>query len=440
MQSYLLGYTVNNPSQSAANYASFLGHVGEWDATETKRQTVVAAAGNLTRFIVNIETPAGGGKSWVFVLYKNGTPTALAATIQGAGQKQQADNTHTVAVVAGDRLSVEATPSGTPANAGHISYGCVFTGTTSTQMTLSGGSLAPSNAAITYQALLGGVTQGASIDDFHKFKVTAPGSIAALYVWCDVAVAVGTWTVSVALNGTEDASTRVAVTASAQSGNVTGLAIAVVEGDDLSIELNPAAGTPTNQNLLSWALLYLPTTVGEGMTGGQTNAPGNANTTYLGFGGDIASSTSEVARAMVLPSPAVFKRMRVTISGSAGAGGSYVWTFRKGGAGGNQTVTITAQATYTDATHTDSATTGDLIATEVNPAGAPTTRAFGYGYTYVVGTAGGGPGGGGGGGRGGGRGGGGGGGNGGGGGGGSIGGVSDKWAYGWRRLRSLGIG
>jgi hypothetical protein len=62
-------------------------------------------AGTLTNLLVLMDNVASAGTGMKFTVYKNGVATALTCTI-AAGGTTASDNTHTVAVAAGDLIGV----------------------------------------------------------------------------------------------------------------------------------------------------------------------------------------------------------------------------------------------------------------------------------------------------------------------------------------------
>ena len=80
---------------------------------------LVSRAGTLRNLVCFIGTAAGGGQSQVFTVRVNGVPTALTVTLAGAGAANQIGNdlVNTVAVVAGDYVTMQIVTSAGAGNA-----------------------------------------------------------------------------------------------------------------------------------------------------------------------------------------------------------------------------------------------------------------------------------------------------------------------------------
>jgi hypothetical protein len=88
---------------------------------ETLAQQIVSTAGTMSKFCAQIgyTTPQPGDGSLVLTVRKNGADTTLVVTFPASATAPQGvcDNTHTVAVVAGDVISVRVTNNSASASA-----------------------------------------------------------------------------------------------------------------------------------------------------------------------------------------------------------------------------------------------------------------------------------------------------------------------------------
>ena len=92
--------------------------VTDVNATEATVQSIVAAAGTVENFFVLVENAPQSGRSWTFILRRNGVSTAVTCTIFGDNLLRTcSDTTNTAAFVAGDLISVRVVAAGlTPTN------------------------------------------------------------------------------------------------------------------------------------------------------------------------------------------------------------------------------------------------------------------------------------------------------------------------------------
>lgn len=139
------------PSVSAVNYQGLRG-AGKYDATEEDVQGIISTGGNIKNLRVKLTVAPGVGKSWAVVLMVDGSPSTLTVTISDADTEEE-DVTHTVAVTAGQKVSLRFTPSGTP-TATQASTCVQWEPTTDGEsICLFGYDDAPSNASSEYSRL-----------------------------------------------------------------------------------------------------------------------------------------------------------------------------------------------------------------------------------------------------------------------------------------------
>lgn len=113
----------NAQSTSVANYAFICEGGSTFSATETSRQQVVPMSIVFKAVYADLNTAPASGKSWAFALRKNAAATDLSASIANTSTAGNDTSDHQTAI-AGDLLSTESTPSGTPTATGsnRISY------------------------------------------------------------------------------------------------------------------------------------------------------------------------------------------------------------------------------------------------------------------------------------------------------------------------------
>lgn len=382
MQSLLLSTDLGaGMTVSASRYSPLhMGSLGtasskNWNSTETNVQAVIASPGVISNLAVNVATAPGSGKSWAMTVYKNGSATALTCTISDTNTQAQ-DATHNFSVVAGDRLTIQSTPSGTPTGSGAVSWGAVFTGSNTNEYAISGTLNAggPSNSATNTISLTNSSTTTASIAAQHTI-FNSPVTITAFYLYFITAVATGTWAATILVNGTSVAETQISVT-SGQTGSITGLNISVGIGDYVGIQFVPTT-TPTASDIY-WSIAVQPYSAYAGESIINTATMGGWSTAAVNYaqphGGATGTATgTEGNIKQLIPTAITTKRASVILQTATGAAKSYTFKVRKNGADGNQTTgAITNGQNGNDLTNIDAFAALDFLNWSATPAGTPT--------------------------------------------------------------------
>lgn len=112
---------ISSPSNSAPNYmtaGSYAATAAAWQATETQASGIIPTSGTLDSLYVTSGVAPGAATSFTFTLYLNGVSQGSSAcAISGASATSCSVTGLSIAVVAGDLVSTEAVPSGTPSAA-----------------------------------------------------------------------------------------------------------------------------------------------------------------------------------------------------------------------------------------------------------------------------------------------------------------------------------
>ena len=145
-QSTILGSLSANLATGTTEYFAPMGCVTV-NATEALVSQMFTTAGTLTNFYGALRTAPGAAKSRAFKVYLNGSGTTQTFTISNTDTTGN-DTAHPITVAAGDVISVECIPSGTPA-ASNFLYGFTFTATTDGHFPLVGGRVAGATANAT---------------------------------------------------------------------------------------------------------------------------------------------------------------------------------------------------------------------------------------------------------------------------------------------------
>lgn len=82
-------------------------------STEANNNTITSLAGTIKNLYCAVSTAPGSAKSFAFTYRKNGASQTLTCTISGSGTTCN-DTTHTFTVAAGDLVSIQSNPTGSP--------------------------------------------------------------------------------------------------------------------------------------------------------------------------------------------------------------------------------------------------------------------------------------------------------------------------------------
>lgn len=150
-----------NVSASATNYCSLFS-TSAWSTTENIASTIIPTGGVLDKFYARIAAGGpGSGKSYAFTVYKNGSPTSVTCTISDSGVVSS-DLSHTISVAAGDTISIESVPSGTPSSR-NLGFSFRWVPTVIGESFVAVSGTAPSNSASAYYSVQkGGQSAGAA--------------------------------------------------------------------------------------------------------------------------------------------------------------------------------------------------------------------------------------------------------------------------------------
>lgn len=238
------GATASNPSNAAVNYALPTSGVNNWNANEGSHKAPWAAAGTLANFYVRASVAPGGVAQYVYTVRKNGVDTGMTVTMSGVNTLVS-DTTHTVAVVAGDLISISATPTGTPSSPPSVSISFTFTPTTTGDcafVAAYSSSFSGSTSVACYGPPLGaGYSLTAFGTEVNLLIYHYPCILKSLYASISAAPG-GTATLAYALRKNRiDTPLAFTLGSGATTGNATGGAIYVSEGDTVTL-----GQTPTN--------------------------------------------------------------------------------------------------------------------------------------------------------------------------------------------------
>lgn len=111
-QSLFTGGDTGSVSNSESNYRS-MWTSGAWSNSEVSNSMLMPTAGTLDRLYIKLNGTPDGAATYAFTVYKNGAPTALTCTVASAATTAS-DLSNSITFSAGDTISLQCTPSGTP--------------------------------------------------------------------------------------------------------------------------------------------------------------------------------------------------------------------------------------------------------------------------------------------------------------------------------------
>lgn len=383
--------------QTSINYAGIQGNIA-WTADEAGGTMVVAAAGTLRNLTIRLDTAPGAGKSRTFVLRINGVDSGVTVTISDAATTGR-DIVNSVAVAAGDKLTLKSTPTGTPDANSVTRVTCEFESTASgestyARQTTNAGSanIASTNYIQPFAGSAAGTSTAVPITDATAIMPCA-GNLTALYARTQSAISSGSFIWSLYKNGVRQdgtggtVDTVLTIDSTNHAGASKTFTLSVVAGDLISLEVIKSAHfLPTP----SWAMRFTATTDGESvLSGGATPATGTTRYHCLANGNSDNNSLTE---ASVNQDAGVtgytLGGMRVYAGVAPGAGTSHTFTVRKNSASPASGPVTTLSDTNVEATGTGSVSVvdGDTLGVLAVPSGSPAVDVTWWTLTQTVAT------------------------------------------------------
>lgn len=245
-------------STTVVNYFPVVGGINSssaLSANQANEAVIVPTSGTLSNLYVQHVTVPGAGNSFVYVLFQNGIATAITATISGTNATAN-DLTHSIAVTAGDTLSWQATPTGTPTASGMLlsmSWAPTNNGETWIGYT---GIASPSSSATQYDQPLGIGNNGWNTTE--TLRQIEPGATTITAIYTLVITAPGGATART-VNVRQNASSpglAATITGSATTSNSTG-SVSFAQSDRLSAQSTVTGSPAATAGLHISMLLYI---------------------------------------------------------------------------------------------------------------------------------------------------------------------------------------
>ena len=397
----LLGAATAAQSATATRYIAPSGG-NSWLAStsESLAETIISTPGTIGGLRIVLPTAPDNGagtQSYQYTVRLNGATPAtnmLRCTVsETATTCQDLNSAHNYAVVAGDRISLEGTPSGTPATS-VAKWTVLYRPTTANQTLISGtGSFTGATSALLYGMPFG--TSAQTGENVATLVAAAAGTLSNLYVRCGATADSGVteqWTIrqNVATPGTP---MRCTTSSSSGTCNDTSHTYTIALGDRLSFEYTPTAGTQTTAHQCSFGATFVPTTSDRFLVGVNVlnNTPLSSalpGTLFEGITGN-SSAYSNATETSVQHLAQLMTFRTVAVSTDAGVGGSctLTTTLRVNGADGDSgngilSCAISSNGTACNASVSVAVAADDLINSHMVPSasGCTTSRSGRIGY------------------------------------------------------------
>lgn len=391
MKQVLFGGRYDALSNVAIEYAP-IGCSSNWTTTESARAVVVSAPGAIDRLFVELDAApgSGAGDAYRFTLRLNGADTTLTCTITQP-DVAGSDVTHSVAVVAGDVITIQSEYLNTPSETPRAQYAVRFTGTNVQESLLVGNLYGVNNAALAYHSVQGLSADTATENDARQVCPTA-GTISDLYINCseDPGTDPDAYRVTLRLNGASTTLTCT-VTANATTANDTTHSVAVVAGDVLTMMAEPLNSPSATPNI-AFGMTFTADTDGESIiTGGYNDPLDNAATEYniLVNGSYTVAWTATEAAAQELGLSCTLRKLHVLLSAAPGAGNTYTFTPRVNAASPADGLSVAITGTDTtgsDLTHSVVVADSDNLALMCVPDSSPDAANAYWGLVQYIST------------------------------------------------------
>lgn len=253
----LLGQIAAAPSIAVSTYMTLCGGSNP-SGTENNYIIIAPTSGTLSGLRVLLPTAPGTGKSWTITVRKNGS-AAFSLSVADTNTTGY-NSTDSTTIAAGDTLSIQFTPFGSPTGTGvGPSWGLLFTPDTNGENILGfSSSTAISTSATNYNVEMGYVDAGWSTTESSRQVVLPASTLKKMYLrWQTAPGSSKSYDFTVRKN-TADTSMTVNSTGTSQTtGNIT-VDVSVSQGDKLSLKSVPTS-TPTAPGYFNMGLLVFIT-------------------------------------------------------------------------------------------------------------------------------------------------------------------------------------
>lgn len=232
-------------------------------STDALGQVVIPTAGTLKNLTFYTNSAPGASASWAVTVIKNGSASTLTCTLSGASAVLASDTADTVSVAAGDTISIQIAPTGSPTlNIAAFALSFSPTNDGESFICYSGNGQSPSTSVTSFQEPIGADTvwnatetnvqmimQATTLKAIYAATSVSPGISPKAYAFTARNNAADT-AAAVTIN---DAST---VNGSGRWGSTAGQSITVNDDDKFAIKSIPTS-TPSSLFAKTSLLLYI---------------------------------------------------------------------------------------------------------------------------------------------------------------------------------------
>lgn len=386
---FISGYSTTNPSTTVVNYNSCCGAGYTWVTTEGWKTQLVPAAGTLKWLRVELTAPPNGeGKSYAFTVMLNGNPTALTCTVTNA-ETSANDLVNTVAIVAGDLISLKCVPTGTPDVVG-VQWSMLFASNIQNESVIcSGDNGALEPVGSYYNVLACGYNNWVGDETATYQIVPCAGTLKSFYVNLSESPGAGegdAYTFKIRVND-GDSGLVVTITQPATTGSDLVNTKVVAAGDRVDIGSTPVS-SPSASPYARWGVVFVPDVLGNSMQlGSETSGPSDtdenyikplANPTAVSWGATDVSG-QQLAQACTL------SNLYVKVQTAPGAGKSLAFKLCVNGVDSSVVTTIAdTDTTGNSGVNTAVLAAGDNVSLHSVPTGTPVTDYCFWGFTSYI--------------------------------------------------------
>jgi len=351
-QQVLIAGTSNSTNTTITEYNS-ISQGGTWTATEADTQMLIPSAGTLKDFrIVVGATPDNGGGTqlYKFTIRVNGAEPGSPITCTISESETSCQSSETQSITAGDLVSLEINPDGTPDSSGKTRWSMTWNPTTSDESIMLGGTgnnTLPANNNTRYVPMTG-FTNDDDIEFDVSFIAPTAGVFKNLYVNLSVDPG-GTATQVFSFRDSASAET-IDCTISAGSTTCTstlGSETATASAGERFVLVRTATNTPDASRVFV-SIVFDPTIEGEFIYGMASDNDLSVTATEYNklVVGDSSWTTDADDREQIIQTGSlsdnlVIKNMYVELETDPGATGD-IYTFTLQANNGNATATLAA--------------------------------------------------------------------------------------------------
>src|SRR3990167_3383309 len=337
------------------------------DTTESTKQTLISEAGTVKTFYVELRTAPGAVTTRTFTLRKNGSNQSLTVTISGT-DTTGSDLSNSFTVVAGDRLTISSTVTGTPA-ASVVFWSMLFDSSTAKRSILNGNRSTISTTVGNYVSLGGHTGTSIETSEFaNEILIPTSGTIKNLYVELSASPGASKSRAFTVYKNSLLTTLAKTVSDSDTTGNNTSDSFSVSAGDAIVILTSPS-GTPSASDVYV-CVTFEANNDGEFILAMSTDdlVPGGTNTEFIQVtSGDAFWWNTEASEfnQQQLSDRCLIKNIYFETTGSGpGVGKSWVLTFRNASANSALTLTISESSISGNASADVLVTAGSRITTQ----------------------------------------------------------------------------